>query len=376
MMTYLIFTSYAAASEVVIGGLFDLSGPTSRVGKPYFMGVRDYFSYFNARSEHYKIRFKFYDTGYKPELARRYAKQLIDEGAVAIIGWGTGSSLEIKPIVQKYRIPYLPASFCQELLNPPDNDYIFLTAFSYADEINTIIKFISRSPEYRSKPVAIITNPTKFGTEPIPRVLNYAIEKNVNIVMVHELPLKPRDRDMSTLSKKLQDLQPQIIIVHSTPGPFVKVIRLLSNIPSYTPTAIFGTFYTFTDDIIPRIPASLVKKVFTINHFALWYESTPGVNLMRYFSKRKYGEPIQNVYYIEGGVNAMLVTRALDRIAGKPTGEKIKNVFEKLKNISTGGITPPVSFSDNDHIAVDKLRILRIDPRRKMFVPVTQWISP
>ncbi len=375
LLTFL-FPNLLISNEIIIGGLFDLSGPTSKVGKPYFLGVKDYINYHNSVNQGTKIKLVYYDTHYNANLAVREAKRLIKDGAKAIIGWGTGSSLRLKPIIQKYKIPFLPASFCQELIQPPDNSYIFLTAFSYADEINTIIQFIANSNKYRSLPVAIVTNPTKFGTEPIPIVLKYAKRKKVNIVFVYKLSLRPTERELELLKKEIKKFKPQIIIIHSTPGPFVKVSNLIPSIPNYSPVAIFGTFYTYTDDIIPQIPGSLIQKIFTIDHFALWYENTPGVNLMRFYSRNKYGKPIRNVYYIEGGVNAMLIIRGIEKIKGEITGYKLKKALESLHNLSTGGITPPISFSPRDHIAIEKLRILKVNSIKKRFTPVTGWISP
>ncbi len=375
LLTFLV-SSFLFADEVLVGGLFDISGPTAKVGKPYFQGVRDYFNYHNSLSfTKRKIKLVYYDTRYNPDKAKMYAQALIQRGVTSIIGWGTGSSFSIRGLVNDAHIPYIPASFCKELLTHPYNKYIFLSAFSYADEMNTIIRFIATNPKFKYKSVAIISNPSDFGTKPIPPVRKYASGK-VNLSLIYYFPLNPNPDDTTKLRQELSKIKPDIIIAHTIPGPFIKVIKTASEIPGYTPLAIFGTFYTYEPDIIPKIPRKLISHIFTINHFALWYENTPGMGKVRYYTRKKYGAPVKNVYYIEGWVNALIMAEGIKRVKGSVTGEKLRKAIESIKHFSTGGLTPPITFSPTDHFAIDELRILKINVPLQRFIAATSWISP
>ncbi|GEM_PF-4037940 len=380
---FIIFLSILLAGqlpgrEIIIGGLVDLSGPTSKVGVPYFKGIRDYFNFVNKGNilPWVKIKFIYEDTKYNPEKAVAEAKKLIKKGAVAIIGWGTGSSFKLKHLMEKSRVVYIPASLCGALLEPPDNLYIFLTASSYASEINTILNFIHHSKTYSHLSVGIVTNPSDFGMKPMKYVNEYARGK-VHIDFIYPLSLHPQKKDIDELKKVLAKYKSPIIIVHSVPGPFVAVINATKEIPDYKPLAFFGTFYTYTHSIIDKISPDLIPKVYTINHFALWYENTSADSAMlRYFYEKKYHSLRREVYYTEGMVNAMIITLALQKVKGEITGESLRKALESFRNVSTKGMTPPISFSPTDHVAVEKLRILKINRKKKIFVPITGWVKP
>ena len=84
----------AVAQEIKVGGIFDLTGITSDVGKPYAQAVRDYVALTNAGGgiNGKKIKLIDVDYGYKiPEAVSAY-KRMKEEQVVLINGWGTGET--------------------------------------------------------------------------------------------------------------------------------------------------------------------------------------------------------------------------------------------------------------------------------------------
>src|SRR5271169_304071 len=83
----------ATGPEVKVGGIFDLTGITSDVGKSYAQGVRDAVEWVNAHGGVNGKRFKLVDVdyGYKiPEAIAAYKRMVNDDKVVMIAGWGTG----------------------------------------------------------------------------------------------------------------------------------------------------------------------------------------------------------------------------------------------------------------------------------------------
>ena len=86
----------AAAQEIKVGGIFDLTGITSDVGKPFAQGVRDGVAWLNKNGgvNGKKIRLIDSDYAYKiPEAVSLYKRLVNDEKVVLINGWGTGDTL-------------------------------------------------------------------------------------------------------------------------------------------------------------------------------------------------------------------------------------------------------------------------------------------
>ena len=125
----------AQAQEIKVGGLFDLTGITSDVGKPYAQGVQDGVAVVNANGgvNGKKIELVGVDYGYKiPEAVAAYKRLVQDEKVVMINGWGTGDTRALKDFVNKDKIPYFSASFAGDLTDPTKTPYNFFVAPSYS----------------------------------------------------------------------------------------------------------------------------------------------------------------------------------------------------------------------------------------------------
>ncbi len=107
--------------EIKVGGIFDLTGITSDVGKPFAQGTRDGVAWLNENGgvNGKKIRLVDVDYGYKiPEAVANYKRMVGDEKVVMIAGWGTGDTEALKEFINKDKIPYFSASFSAHLTDP------------------------------------------------------------------------------------------------------------------------------------------------------------------------------------------------------------------------------------------------------------------
>src|SRR5439155_8499352 len=110
-----------AGGEIKVGGIFDLTGITSDVGKSFAQGVRDAVAWTNENGgiNGKKIRLVDVDYGYKiPEAVAAYKRMTGDEKVVMINGWGTGDTEGLKAQVNQDKIPYVSASFSAHLTDP------------------------------------------------------------------------------------------------------------------------------------------------------------------------------------------------------------------------------------------------------------------
>ncbi|MBW2353480.1 MAG: ABC transporter substrate-binding protein, partial [Deltaproteobacteria bacterium] len=111
------FSTAAVAKKIRIGGIMDTTGATSDVGKDYAIGMADAFKYINSQGgvNGKKIRYVWFDYGYRiPEAITKYKMQK-RLGSVAIMGWGTGDTEALSPTVNKDKIPYVSASYSAHL---------------------------------------------------------------------------------------------------------------------------------------------------------------------------------------------------------------------------------------------------------------------
>jgi branched-chain amino acid transport system substrate-binding protein len=124
------------AQEIRVGGIFDLTGVTADVGKPYALGVQDAVAWVNENGgiNGKKIKLIGADYAYKIDQARALYKKLVtDDKVVMIQGWGTGDTEALKDFVGPDKIPYFSASFSAPLTDPAKFPYNFFVAPSYSD---------------------------------------------------------------------------------------------------------------------------------------------------------------------------------------------------------------------------------------------------
>ena len=77
--------------------------------------------------------------------------------------------------------------------------------------------------------------------------------------------------------------------------------------------------------------------------------------------------------YVQGFVAAMLLEEALKRVPVKPTGKQIREACETFRNVDTGGLLPPVTYTAGSHESCNRLRIYQV--KKGKLVPVTNYIT-
>ena len=115
---------------IPIGIIADLSGATGDVGTPYNDGMLGYIEYFNGEGgiDGREIDATSKDYAYDVPTAERLYKEYINDGAVAIQGWGTGDSEALMSKVAADELPFMSASYAEVLTDPAEAPYNFVVA--------------------------------------------------------------------------------------------------------------------------------------------------------------------------------------------------------------------------------------------------------
>ena len=130
----LLTAGFAAAAEVKVGSLNDMTGATSDVGKDYAMGITEAIHYVNDNGgvNGKPIKLYQFDYGYRvPEALTKY-KLFKRLGCVAVLGWGTGDTEALSPTVTKDKMPYVSASYSGHLTDPGKTPYNLFFATDYS----------------------------------------------------------------------------------------------------------------------------------------------------------------------------------------------------------------------------------------------------
>src|SRR3982751_1016736 len=145
LLVLCLAASAQAQQEIKVGGIFDLTGITSDVGKPYAQGVRDAVAWTNENGgiNGKQIKLVDVDYGYKmPEAVAAYKRMTGDEKVIMTTGWGTGDTNQLKDQVNADKMPYISASFSATLTDPAKTPYNFFVAPSYSDQLRAWLSWV------------------------------------------------------------------------------------------------------------------------------------------------------------------------------------------------------------------------------------------
>ena len=121
-------TVSGGAQPIKIGAVINLIGPASTWGQYHAKGHRDYVNYVNDVKGGIvgrKIDLEIVDHAYKVPEGVKFVKKFCEEKKDMIATWDAGTGIQIKPIIQEYKIPTINYSTFQGILKPPIN-YMYL----------------------------------------------------------------------------------------------------------------------------------------------------------------------------------------------------------------------------------------------------------
>jgi branched-chain amino acid transport system substrate-binding protein len=77
----------------------------------------------------------------------------------------------------------------------------------------------------------------------------------------------------------------------------------------------------------------------------------------------------KNMRYVQGYVSFYVFRKGVEKLIDDKqelTGKNLKAAYESFRNLSTGGLTPPISFTDADHRPTNVTRIYSLNEQGKL----------
>jgi len=363
--------------EVPVGGLIDLTGAFGVQGKEYAEGILDYVRYVNEKKGGIKRqKWDLFVTDYQyeiPQAIAAYKKFVSEDRVVAMFGWGTGDTEAMTPMITKDKIPYLSASYSAHLIDATKFPYNFIGATSYSTQARVACQFIKLDwKKWQTRPprVCFMYSETGFGRSPIADGKAEATKLGIQVVNDQIVDLRATDATSQLRQVQLEGADYIILQANINSSAVVtKELRALA------PETKLMCLNWAIDEIWLEMVGEAGEGVFGCIPYALWSDTDlPGVRLMHEVSKTYHPQvKIRNSRYVQGFAAAMLMEEALKLAGVNPTGKKIKDAFETFRNLDTGGILPPVTYTATSHEPCNSLRIYQV--QKGKLVPITNYIS-
>ena len=365
------------AQPIKIGAVINLTGPASTWGQFHAKGHRDYINYVNdvkGGIAGRKIDLEIVDHAYKVPEGVKLVKKFCEEKKDMIATWDAGTGIQIKPIIQEYKIPTINYSTYQGILKPPI-DYMYLPFGSYILDSYAVLEYIRSIHKGAGAPkVGLLTYNNVYGRSIHDPSKEYAAKHNIDIVTIEEFP--PATVDLTTEMLRLKSKGAEYVFMQILPAAIITALKSADKVGYNVP--FFGT-WTSTDPDFFKLGKGLIRdRVFMQFCGVLPQDKTPGMEILKKLMDRYKTVSQFDTSYWEGVVVAMIQERAIHRAAGlykTITPENINKAMETFQNEDFGGLVPYVTYTKDNHEGSFKGRIVKIN-EDATYTPMTNFYVP
>ena len=346
---------------VNVGGLYDITGGTGDVGTPYAEGEQAYFKYLESKGgiEGLKIELGGKDYAYQIPEAQKIYQELRDKDKVsAVMGWGTGDTEALRQQVATDKLPFVSASYSENLKNIEESPYNFLVAASYSDQGRAILQWIKDNHQGGEPTVALLYNDTAFGKSPIEDIKAYADEIGIEVVDEQVVDVTATEAQSQLLN--MEKKNPDYAIIQETWAATATILRDANTLD--IDTQFFGLNWASGEGVIDIVGEEIAEGYMGILSHAMPYEEFEGMEEVKEYLDDE-GKTIEDINqkFIQGWSAAKVLVAGIEEASkitdGDITGVEIREGLESLTDYDLGGLGAPVSFSADNHAGTEQTRL-------------------
>lgn len=352
----------AEGKPVIVGAVFDLSGPTSDVGVPYSEGVRDYVDWRNRHGGvgGRQIDLRWQDYRYDAPASEQFYTQFVADGAVAFQGWGTKDTEALRGRITDDEIPFMSASYAATLGNPRDTPYNFLVALSYSDQMRVALQYIAGQRKGEHVEVAVFHHDSPFGTSPLHDGKRYIKEKGLDIgYQTYVMPQGATDYVGELARAKQQGAT--YLIIQSTSRP---AAVLAKNAADQGIGAQLLCLNWCADEIFVQQAGADAEGAFGILPFAPPQQAKGSMpDLEAALRAKGRGLESINLHYTQGWYTMEVMAEGLAKVISsgqEVTGPAVKEALEAMGPITTP-VTTAIEFSQESHEGMQSARVYQVN---------------
>ena len=368
-----------AQQMIKVGNLIDYTGATSSTGRFSGPGKVDAIAWVNKNGG---INGKLLDApivdyGYQTQRSIQLYKKWKDEGAVAILGYGTNDTEAMVGFISEDRIPYFSFSFSGHLTDPMGQSakakagkikaapYNFFGQASYSDGVRALVMWAQEdwkkkggkgSPKY-------IHMGDNHPYPLAPKEAGELLAKDLGFTVLPSIQYALAGGDFKAQCLALQSSGANYAFLANTTGANVALLRSCATVG--VNVQFMANIWGLDEAGMKAVGRSADGVVMVLAQ-SPWGSDVPGMKLMRAISNMSdpSGKAFRPIPYAIGVCQVLQLTEGL-RIAdkkGKLDGPAIKAALETLKDFvptGTEGMCPRVTWTGTDHRSVDLVPIGR-----------------
>ncbi len=362
------------AQEIKVGAVQPITGRFAFAGVNINAGLEDALMMANDEGgiNGKKIKYIMEDGQYQLDVATAAFKRIMSrDNPIIMYGESTGLGKAMSPEIRdRFKILYSSTSFSGELADVKENPFIFVPGPTYSDMFAILLKFIAK--EKPGAKVAFFYSDTEFGKDPIP--FGREMAKKLGLELVAEQVAQVGAVDVTSQVLDLKRKNPDYCIFQGyVAAPVGQVIKQAREYGMKT--QFMGTFWGASKMLLDNL-GPIAEGYMAVNPYMYWWnEDVPIIKKIREYTAKKYPDvKYRDNSYMQGFMAGLVFVECLKRAdkAGKLTGEGLAEALQTLKDFDSGGLTGPVSISNNKFPVA---RVWKANVEKKIFEPVSDWIN-
>jgi len=207
----------------------------------------------------------------------------------------------------------------------------------------------------RKPKVAFIYADNGYGRAPIEAGRLYAKEIGIDLVDEEVIPTVLTDATSQLLTMQKKDPDFAYINTNTQWVPVVLKDSYKLGLKTKYVVNNYGL-----DERTPRLAGDAAEGAIGIQDVAFWGDNVPGMKTLMDFHAKHHGSDTHAAPYMRGWLWVIVAAEAIKRAGPNPTGESVKNALESLREFDTWGLTPPFTYTNEDHRPTNRARLVQI----------------
>lgn len=329
-------------ADIVLGHSGDLSGTSAALTKDYLRGMTAYFDDLNKKGgiRGEKIKLVSLDDGFNPDKTVENTKALIDQNALALVGYrGTANVLKIMPVVQAAGIAQVGNTSGAKSLRDPFVQNVFHVRASTTDEIEAAV---GHAWTVGVTQIGAVYQDDAFGKEGL-EALNAALRKRGGAAAA-VAPVPRGTVEVAAAADAMVAAKPQAVLFIGQSKPaaaLIKAVRAKGVNPQFFVLSVASGLHADLGEAASGVVASQVVP----------YPFTElGNPVVREYQSIITKTPETKFSYnsMEGFLNAKLIARAISKTPAPVTRAKLLSTLETLNAEDLGGFS--VSYGKQSNL--------------------------
>ncbi len=377
----LVVPGLAAAEDIPVGHIADLTGATATVGVPYADGIRDAMNYRNAHGgiAGSRIAFETQDYGYQQARAISVYQALMSSGhpPVAIQGWGTQDTEALTQQVAEDEVPYYSGSYSGNLTDPTGHapnatraaPYNFFYGPSYSDACRALVQWArddwqNHRGQGQNRPPRWVHmgDNHPYPNAPKRACMEYAQELGFQVLDPIIVSLAPGDFTPQCLT--LRDQGADYAYIANTSGSTISLLNACAT--AGVQTQFVSNVWGYDENVMRAAGQAANGVVVAVRTGSIWTDDNPGIQRVREISRQsdQTGHEYRPLSYLAAVCSSNYMMEAMDWAAGHGgvTGPNIRQgMYQRPNWVPAGleGVCMPSTWTATDHRGLMQVPLYR-----------------